>query len=733
MAEQQAWRQLGLTDREYEMIVEQVGREPNLAELNMYSVMWSEHCSYKHSRSSLNLFPTSGPRVVQGPGENAGVVDIGDGWAAVFKIESHNHPSAVEPYQGAATGVGGILRDIFTMGAQPVAFLNSLRFGNLEDARGRYLFDGVVAGIGGYGNCVGIPTVAGEIYFEPCYKGNPLVNAMCVGVMPIDRLVLGKACGVGNLVVLAGARTGRDGIHGVTFASEELSDRSEEKRPAVQVGDPFLGKLLMDATLEAIEKKLLCGVQDFGGAGLTCALTETASRAGTGIEIELNRVPLREEDMHPFEILTSESQERMLLIIEPEKLEAVEEVFQRWELQLAVLGRVTGDGRVVVHYNGEIVADVPAESVAGGSPAYNPESRVPDYYQKLASFDPLSLPPIDDYNGALLKVLSSPDVASKEWVWRRYDYMVRTCTVQGPGGDASVIRLRETGKALALSVDGNGRHTYLDPFKGGMMAVAEATRNLSCCGAEPIGITDCLNFGNPEKPEIFWQFRQAVEGMAEACRILEVPVVGGNVSFYNEVEGEAIYPTPVVGAVGLLNDPDQRCGMAFRRESDLICLLGPQKSALGGSQFLKSCCGEVAGRLADLDLVMEKRMQKLLRLMIGEGLLSSAHDLSDGGLAVAVAESCISGRLGASLELPSSSHPTLDLFGEGPSRVLISLDSKQIDRVLASAKEAEVPLAVIGEVTGDALIIRFGGDIIIDCKMPDLKTAYEEVFSCLMQ
>ncbi len=733
MAEQQTWRQLGLTDREYEMIVEQMGREPNPIELNMYSVMWSEHCSYKHSRSALSLFPTSGPRVVQGPGENAGVVDIGDGWAAVFKIESHNHPSAVEPYQGAATGVGGILRDIFTMGAQPVAFLNSLRFGNLDDARGRYLFDGVVAGIGGYGNCVGIPTVAGEIYFEPCYSGNPLVNAMCVGVMPIGRLVLGKACGEGNLVVMAGARTGRDGIHGVTFASEELSVQSEERRPAVQVGDPFLGKLLMDATLEAIEKKLVCGVQDFGGAGLTCALTETASRAGTGLEIDLGQVPLREEDMHPFEILISESQERMLLIVEPGKLEELKEIFRRWELEPAVLGRVTGDGKVVARYRGEVVAEVPAESVAGGSPAFKPESREPEYYRRLENFDPLSLPPIDNYDEALLKLLASPDIASKEWVWRRYDYMVRTCTVEGPGGDAAVIRLRETGKALALSVDGNGRHTYLDPRRGGMMAVAEATRNLSCCGAEPIGITDCLNFGNPEKPEIYWQFREAVEGMAEACRVLDVQVVGGNVSFYNEVEGEAIYPTPVVGAVGLLNDPEKHCSMALRDDGDLICLLGPQRTALGGSQFLKNCCDIVAGRLADIDLELEKRMQGLLRRLIGEGLLSSAHDLSDGGLAVALAESCMSGGKGVRLNLPSSAYPAHDLFGEGPSRVLISLKPEQINRVLALSRDAEVPLAEMGEVSGNALIIKLGGDIIIDRKIAALKKVYEEVFSCLMK
>ncbi len=733
MAEQKIWRELGLTDREYEMIVEQIGREPNEIEINMYSVMWSEHCSYKHSLSSLELFPTTGKRVIQGPGENAGVVDIGDGWAAVFKIESHNHPSAVEPYQGAATGIGGILRDIFTMGAQPVAFLNSLRFGNLDSARGRYLFDGVVAGIGGYGNCVGIPTVGGEIYFEPCYGGNPLVNAMCVGVMPSERLVLGKACGVGNLVVLVGARTGRDGIHGVTFASEELSEESEEKRPAVQVGDPFMGKLLMDATLEVIEKKLVSGVQDLGGAGLTCALTETASRAGTGIEIELERVPLREEGMHPFEILTSESQERMLLIIEPENLEAVEQVFQRWELQLAVLGKVTADGRIVARHQGKIVAEVPAASVAGGAPVYNPESVEPDYYRLLADFDPLNLTAPENYDEILLELLSAPDVASKEWVWRRYDYMVRTSTLQGPGGDAAVIRLRETGKALAMCTDGNGRHTYLDPYRGGMMAVAEATRNLSCTGAEPIGITDCLNFGNPEKPEIYWQFRRVVEGMAAACYALDVPVVGGNVSFYNEVEGEAIYPTPVVGAVGLLEDPNKHCGMGLRRKEDLLLLLGPQEISLGGSQYLKTCCGQVAGSLADLDLEVEKNLQALLRSLINEGIISSAHDLSDGGLAVALAESCLSGDLGAEVNLPHGANPLLDLFGEGPSRVLVSLDRNKMERFDQLANRAKVDFYEIGVVKGSALIISHGGDIIMKLKLSVLKKAYGEVFSCIME
>ncbi len=732
MAGQKLWRKLGLTDREFEMIVEQIGREPNETELNMYSVMWSEHCCYKHSLSSLKLFPTTGKRVIQGPGENAGVVDIGDGWAAVFKIESHNHPSAVEPYQGAATGVGGILRDIYTMGAQPVAFLNSLRFGNLDSSRGRYLFEGVVSGIGGYGNCVGIPTVGGEIYFEPCYEGNPLVNAMCLGVMPKERLVLGKASGVGNLVVMVGARTGRDGIHGVTFASEELSDQSEEKRPAVQVGDPFLGKLLMDATLEVIDRKLVAGVQDFGGAGLTCALTETASRAGTGIEIELDSVPLREEGMAPFEILTSESQERMLLIIEPDKLNAVKEIFQKWELQLAVIGKVTEDGRVLARYKGEVVVDLPAASVSGGAPVYNPESREPEYYRRLADFDLQNLAPPEDYNEVLLKLLSAPDVASKEWVWRQYDYMVRTCTVQGPGGEAAVIRLRETGKALALAVDGNGRYTYLDPYLGGMMAVAEATRNVSCTGAEPLGITDCLNFGNPEKPEIYWQFRQAVEGMAAACRALDIPVVGGNVSFYNEVNGEAIYPTPVVGAVGMMDDPHKHCGIGFSRENDLIFLLGPGDISLGGSQYLKTCCGKVAGRLANLDLNTERNVQKMLRCLIMEGLLSSAHDLSDGGLAVALAESCLSGGFGAAVELSQDSNLTSELFGEGPSRILISLDPQKLGRVKEVAAEHNISLCEIGAVCGDALIISCGGDIMLKLQLSVMKKAYEEVFPCIM-
>ncbi len=727
------WRKLGLKDFEYEMILEQLGREPNPVELNMYSVMWSEHCSYKHSRSTLKLFPTASPRVVQGPGENAGVVDIGDGFAAVFKIESHNHPSAVEPYQGAATGVGGILRDIYTMGAQPIAFLNSLRFAPPDTDRARYLFEGVVAGIGGYGNCVGIPTVAGEVYFEPCYRGNPLVNAMCVGIMPLENLVLGQACGEGNLVVLAGARTGRDGMHGVTFASEELSEQSEKDRPAVQVGDPFLGKLLIDATLEAVKNKLVVGVQDLGGAGLTCALTETASRAGTGLEVDLEKVPLREEGLQPFEILTSESQERMLFIVEPEHLPALEEIFRHWQLPLTVLGRVTGGDMVTVRFHGEVVAEVPAESVAGGAPAYDPESKEPGYIRQLAAFDPLTLPPVGDPGQALLDVLSSNDIASKEWVWQQYDYMVRTCTLQGPGGDAAVLRLRETGKALAAAVDGNGRLTSLDPYLGGMLAVAEATRNVSCSGAEPIGITDCLNFGNPEKPEAFWQFRRAVEGMAEACRVLEVPVVGGNVSFYNEVEDEAIYPTPVVGAVGLLEEAERHCGTGFCREDEVICLLGPQQVSLGGSQFLKVYHGKVAGKPAGIDLAMEKKVQVLLRGLAAGRLVSSVHDLSDGGLAVALAESCLNGEVGARLELPAADHLALDLFGEGPSRAIVSLPEENLDRVLSTAAECDVRVIELGRVGGDSLEIHCSGRRVFKVGLVEMKKAYGEVFPWIMK
>jgi len=726
------WRSLGLTDGEYALIKKQMGREPNEVELNMYSVMWSEHCSYKHSRSMLKIFPTSGSRIIQGPGENAGVVDIGKGWAAVFKIESHNHPSAIEPYQGAATGVGGILRDIFTMGAQPVAFLNSLRFGPPDNDRTCYIFDNVVAGIGGYGNCVGIPTVGGEVYFEQCYRGNPLVNVMCVGVMPLEKLTLGRADAPGNLVILVGALTGRDGIHGVTFASEELSNASEERRPAVQVGDPFLGKLLLEATLEAIEEKAVVGVQDLGGAGLTCALTETASRAGTGMEIDLDRVPLREAEMEDFEILTSESQERMLLIVEPKRKEEVKNIFSRWELEMAVLGRVTDDGLVTVYHKGKKVVSVPAWSVAGGSPEYAEDCAANGGTSVCREVNK-PVTGIENCGEVLLNLLADPDIASKEWVWQRYDYQVRTSTVQGPGGDAAVIKIRQTGQALAMTVDGNGRYCHLDPSAGGKMAVMEATRNLSCVGAEPVGITDCLNFGNPEKEEIYSQFKATVEGMAEACRVLETPVVGGNVSFYNEVAGQAIYPTPVVGAVGLLDRYEQQGTADFKKPGDWICLLGSPAVSLGGSQLQKSCGGELGGLLSPVNLELEKRLQSLVRCLVRSRLVASAHDLAEGGLAVALAESCLPNNIGAAVEVTGQPDKISSLFGEGPSRILISTGGENLENVKVEAEKAGVPLTILGKTGGKVLLIRSGDDIILKLEISSLRSAYEEVFSCLMK
>ncbi len=729
------WRALGLTAAEYEQIRDDLGRDPNDVELNIYSVMWSEHCSYKHSRAVLGLLPGAGPRVLQGPGENAGVVDLGDGWAVAFRVESHNHPAAVEPYQGAATGVGGIIRDIVAMGARPVALLNSLRFGPPQDERGRALVGGVVAGVASYGNTTGIPVVAGEIYFEDCYAGNPLVNAMGVGLLPAARLVRGIAAGAGNRVLLAGSRTGRDGIHGVTFASEELALAVEDEGRAVPVqkGDPFLGKLLLEACLEAAEKELLVGMQDLGGAGLACATTETAARAGTGMEIDLDRVPLREEGLQPFEILLSESQERMLLIVTPENITATEEIFNRWGVPLAVLGTVTGDGIVRVKYRGAAVAAVSAAGVAGGPAAFcrqDLESAAPE---NRTAGDPGLLPPGPDLEQAFCMVLGSLNAASKEWAWRRYHYADGGRVLQGPGGDAALVRLQETGGALAVTIDGNGRQVFLDPYLGGMLAVAEATRNLACTGAEPLGITDGLNFGSPENPEVFRQFRQAVEGIAAACRALEVPVVGGNVSFYNETGGEAIYPTPVIGAVGYLADPERACGVAFRRAGDALLLLGARCVSLGGSEYLKTCHDRVDGTPAPLDLDLEKALQGLLRRAAAEGLIASAHDLSDGGLAVALAESCLAGGVGARIDLPLEKEARLTLFGEGPSRVLVSLPRAALKPFLVLAREAAVPVVELGEVGGDALVVSAGGCPLLRVGVATMDRLYREALPALME
>ena len=730
----EVWRQMGLKDEEYNMICDILGRDPNYVELGMYSVMWSEHCSYKNSKDVLRTFPTKGERVLQGPGENAGIVDIGDGLGVCFKIESHNHPSAIEPYQGAATGVGGIIRDIFTMGARPIASLNSLRFGTLDDARMRYIVSGVVAGIAGYGNCIGIPTVGGEVYFDSCYQGNPLVNAMCVGLIETDKIKRGQATGVGNPVILVGARTGRDGMHGVTFASEELSEASEEKRPAVQVGDPFMEKLLMEACLELIDNGDVVGIQDLGGAGLTCATSEMASRAGTGLEIVLDRVPCREEGMTPYEIMISESQERMLMVVTPEKEQKVHDVFKRWGLTSTTIGRVTEDGILRITMGGELVVEVPARSLAEDAPIYCPAYTEPAYLQTTKQLDLAAVPDLNDGNETLMTLLAVPNIASKEWVWRQYDYMVRTCTVVLPGSDAAVVRVRGTQKGLAMTTDCNSRYTYLDPYTGGKIAVAEAARNVVCSGGEPLAVTDCLNFGNPEKPEIFWQFRKAVEGMSEACLAFNTPVTGGNVSFYNETKGEAIYPTPTVGMVGLLDDVEKHCTQEFKDTDDVVVLLGETFNELGGSEYLATVHNKVAGLPPEMDLKKEKALQKVLLSAIRQGLVKSAHDLSEGGLAVALAECTFGKNVGARVELEKGTL-RLDslLFGESQSRVLVSLSTGKADVLLEMAAVENVPARVIGKTGGSELHVVVDGEQVINLPVEKLKDAWREAIACLVK
>ncbi|HLB12517.1 MAG TPA: phosphoribosylformylglycinamidine synthase subunit PurL, partial [Dehalococcoidia bacterium] len=646
--------EVALTREEYHLIVEKLGREPTRVELGMFGAMWSEHCGYKSSKPLLALFPTKGPRVVTGAGEeNAGAVDIGDGLAVVFKMESHNHPSAIEPYQGAATGVGGIIRDIFTMGARPVALLDSLRFGPLDRERNRYLFSGVVGGIAGYGNCIGIPTVGGEVYFAGAYSSNPLVNVMCVGIAPIDALVKARASGPGNLLMLIGADTGRDGIHGATFASVELDERSEERRPAVQVGNPFLEKLLMEACLELVKTDYIVGMQDLGAAGLTCSSVECAAKGGTGVVVDVARVSRRETGMNPYEVMLSESQERMLVIVRKGYEDEVKSLLDRYDLHSDIVGEVTEDGLVVIRDGEEVVARAPASTIAE-NPVYHRESRRPAYLDELQAMDLAGLPEPADYGRVLLKLLASPNIASKEYVYRQYDHQVLTNTLVVPGaGDAAVLRVKGTSKAIALTTDGNSRYCYLDPYAGGAIAVAEAARNLVCTGAQPLAITNCLNFGNPEKPEIFYGMEQCVKGMADACQVLDTPVVSGNVSLYNETEGEPIYPTPVVGMVGLLDDADRRCTASFKEEGDMVVLLsaGDADSGLGGSEYLWLEHGLIAGR-PSIDLEAEKRVQGYCIKAIRSRIIKSAHDCSEGGLAVALAECSILGGVGFQGRLP---------------------------------------------------------------------------------
>ncbi|MQA30088.1 MAG: phosphoribosylformylglycinamidine synthase subunit PurL [Luteitalea sp.] len=741
--DRQSLERHGLKPGELDRIVAFLGREPNQTELGIFSVMWSEHCSYKSSRVHLRTLPTDGPQVLQGPGENAGAVDIGDGLAAVFKIESHNHPSFIEPYQGAATGVGGIIRDIFTMGARPIALMNSLRFGALDASGTKRLLDGVVAGIAGYGNSIGIPTVGGEIAFEPSYAGNPLVNVFCLGIAKASDIVKGVASGVGNAVYYVGAKTGRDGIHGATMASAEFDDRSAEKRPAVQVGDPFMEKLLLEACLEVMQSDALVGIQDMGAAGLTCSTTEMGSRGGAGVEIEIALVPQRETGMTPYEIMLSESQERMLLVVKKGREGEVERIFDKWDLHAVRIGEVTGDGFLRVKSHGAVVAEIPNRALTDEAPVYRRPMERPAYLQTVQTLDleGLGWPAPSGPDDALLALLGSPNIASKRWAYRQYDHMVQTNTMNLPGLGAGVVRIKGTGRALAVSVDGNGRYCYLDPRLGAMLAVAEACRNVACAGAQPLGATNCLNFGNPERPAIMWQFAQAVEGIGEACRALGVPITGGNVSLYNETDGHAIYPTPVIGVVGLLEHADCVLARRFRGTGDMVVLLGAGRGELGGSEYLKLAYGLVRGMPPALDLDAERVLQNLMVALAAERLIRSAHDCSDGGLAVTLAECCFdTAGAGAEISLDAVTiarqeglNAAAALFGESASRVVVSTTPDKVTEVLQQAAAAGVPARIIGETSGNRLRIAVAGATVVDLSIAEAErvwsTAIEQVFA----
>jgi phosphoribosylformylglycinamidine synthase len=704
-------RDHGLTDQEYAEILEILGRTPTFPELGIFSVMWSEHCSYKSSKTYLKRLPTEAEHVIEGPGENAGVVDVGDGLAVVFKIESHNHPSFIEPHQGAATGVGGILRDIFTMGARPVASLDAIRFGPLDDPKHRYLLHGVVEGIGGYGNPVGVATVGGETQFHECYRGNILVNAFSLGVVEIDKIFRARAAGVGNPVIYVGSKTGRDGIHGASLlASAEFDDESEAKRPTVQVGDPFTEKCLIEACLELMRTDAIVGIQDMGAAGLTCSSFEMASNSGTGIELDLDRVPQRETGMTPYELLLSESQERMLLVARSGQEERVFEIFRRWDLDAALVGRVTEGGRMCVRWHGETVVDIPVDPVARSSPELQRPASEPADLRERQKLDLASLAPEDDPGAALEALLDSPNLGSKQWIYRQYDQLVQGDTVVGPGGDAALIRVtREDGtvtrKGVALAVDCNPRWCWLDPHLGAMAAVAEAARNVACTGARPLALTNCLNFGNPEKPEIMWEFARATAGLSEAARTLGTPVVSGNVSFYNETSGRAIFPTPTIAMVGLLEDWERHAVAHFTAPGLAVVLLGENREEVGGSEWLWLRRGLEAGHPPALDLEHELRLLRLLERAVREGLVRSAHDVSDGGLAVALAECAIAGpeRIGARVELAEPLRPEALLFGESTGRVVAT--SADAEALLRLAGEAGVPAQKIGETGGARLVV----------------------------
>lgn len=722
--EQRLYATMGLTDDEYALVVSLLGRDPNYTEIGLFSVMWSEHCSYKNSKPVLRKFPTTGKHVLQGPGEGAGIVDIGDGQAVAFKIESHNHPSAIEPYQGAATGVGGIIRDIFSMGARPVALLNSLRFGDLNESRVKHLFGHVVSGIAGYGNCVGIPTVGGEVAFDPAYAGNPLVNAMCVGLIRHEDIQKGIAEGVGNSVMYVGATTGRDGIHGATFASEELGEDADEKRPAVQVGDPFMEKLLIEACLEVIKHPALVGIQDMGAAGLTSSSAEMASKAGMGIEMNLDLVPQREADMTPYEMMLSESQERMLLVVKAGHEDEIEAIVTKWGLHAIKIGEVIEDKVLRLVHHGELAAEVPVDALAEDAPVYHKPSKVPAYYETFQAMAPVQ-PVVEDVLTTWKDVLAMPTIASKRWVYEQYDHMVQTSTVVAPGSDAAVIRIRDTDKSLAMTTDCNAKYVYLDPRVGGAIAVAEAARNIVASGAEPLALTDCLNFGSPDKPEGFWQLDQAVEGMAEACLALDTPVIGGNVSLYNESNGTAIYPTPVVGMVGLITKPEHITTSFAKAAGDVIFLLGETKPEFGGSALQMLQDGKVSGQAPTLDLETERRHQQALLTAIRQGLVTAAHDVSEGGLAAALPELLFGTGLGAKVRVDTDLVTTL--FSESQSRFVVTVKPEQ-----AEAFTRLTNATSIGQITETAVLVIHASDQLVEIDVTELERVWEGAIPCYM-
>jgi phosphoribosylformylglycinamidine synthase len=704
----------GFSPEEYERVLHAMGREPNLTELGIFSVMWSEHCSYKSSRFHLKKLPTKAPWVICGPGENAGVIDIGDGQAAIFKMESHNHPSYIEPYQGAATGVGGILRDVFTMGARPIANLNALRFGNPNHPKMKHLIAGVVHGIGGYGNCVGVPTVGGEVNFHPAYDGNILVNAMTVGVAETDKIFYCAASGVGNPIVYVGSKTGRDGIHGATMASADFSDDTEEKRPTVQVGDPFTEKLLIEACLELMATDAIVAIQDMGAAGLTSSSVEMASKGGCGIRLNMNAVPQRETGMTPYEMMLSESQERMLMVLKPGKEAMAEAIFKKWELDFAVIGEVTDSGHMVLEWNGAVVADIPLDPLAEDAPEYERPYLSKEDYQVWANVKPLDdVPDCTDIGADLLKLMASPDIASRRWIWEQYDNKVGGDTVQAPGGDAAVVRVHGSDKALAMTTDCTPRYVYADPYEGGKQAVAECYRNISAVGATPLAITNCLNFANPQRPEIMAQIVHALEGMADACRALDFPIVSGNVSLYNESKatggGSAILPTPAIGGVGLMQDWRKAVGVGFRAEGECIWLIGNTRGHLGQSLWLRELHGREDGAPPPVDLKAEKAAAAQVRKLINTGKVTAVHDVSDGGLLVAIAEMALAGGIGASLDLLSGKNA----FGEDQGRYIVT-----------------APKGV--DIEGAFQIGKTGGSSVAGVPLADLRTAHEGFFRNLM-